>query len=180
MSYYKKIPELKQVMDQITSGFFSPRNPELFKDLTDMLFKFDRWETYRYILYIQKCCSTVYSFLLQKCFICPMCQQYSFLSFSFNDGCQTVDFELSDFIYPPLSLFSFKVFADFEDYIKCQEKVSKLYQVTYASNRPGVCYLWALGKTDSLLITTGCQHEQKYWVHNNNELESARNCRQPQ
>ncbi|MEQ2211198.1 hypothetical protein XENOCAPTIV_005257 [Xenoophorus captivus] len=70
MSYYKKIPELKQVMDQIASGFFSPRNPELFKDLTDMLFKYDR----------------------------------------------------------------FKVFADFEDYLKSQDKVSKLYQVTSASN----------------------------------------------
>uniref|UniRef100_A0AAQ4QG13 Alpha-1,4 glucan phosphorylase n=1 Tax=Gasterosteus aculeatus aculeatus TaxID=481459 RepID=A0AAQ4QG13_GASAC len=64
MLYYKRIPELKHVMDQITSGFFSPKNPDLFKELTDMLFKFDR----------------------------------------------------------------FKVFADFEDYIKCQEKVSKLYQ----------------------------------------------------
>uniref|UniRef100_A0A671WEC6 Alpha-1,4 glucan phosphorylase n=1 Tax=Sparus aurata TaxID=8175 RepID=A0A671WEC6_SPAAU len=64
MSYYKKLPELKQVMDQITSGFFSPKNPDLFKDITDMLFKHDR----------------------------------------------------------------FKVFADFEDYMKCQEKVSQLYQ----------------------------------------------------
>uniref|UniRef100_A0AAX7UR53 Alpha-1,4 glucan phosphorylase n=1 Tax=Astatotilapia calliptera TaxID=8154 RepID=A0AAX7UR53_ASTCA len=68
MAYYKKIPELKQVMDQITSGFFSPKNPELFKDLTEMLFKYDR----------------------------------------------------------------FKVFADFEAYVKCQEKVSKLYKVTFA------------------------------------------------
>lgn len=42
MSYYSTIPVLKEVMDQITSGFFSPRNPELFKDLTDMLFKHDR------------------------------------------------------------------------------------------------------------------------------------------
>lgn len=42
MSYYNSIPELKEVMDQITSGFFSPKNPELFKDLTDMLFKHDR------------------------------------------------------------------------------------------------------------------------------------------
>ncbi|XP_010786029.1 glycogen phosphorylase, liver form-like [Notothenia coriiceps] len=64
MSYYKRIPELKQVMDQITSGFFCPKNPDLFKDVTDMLFKYDR----------------------------------------------------------------FKVFADFEDYMKAQEKVSKLYQ----------------------------------------------------
>ncbi|RVE57605.1 hypothetical protein OJAV_G00217920 [Oryzias javanicus] len=64
MAFYNKIPELKHVMDQITSGFFSPKNPDLFKDLTDMLFKHDR----------------------------------------------------------------FKVFADFEAYMKCQEKVSKLYQ----------------------------------------------------
>uniref|UniRef100_A0A3Q3GJI8 Alpha-1,4 glucan phosphorylase n=1 Tax=Kryptolebias marmoratus TaxID=37003 RepID=A0A3Q3GJI8_KRYMA len=42
MTYYKKIPELKEVMDQIASGFFSPKNPELFKDLTNMLFKHDR------------------------------------------------------------------------------------------------------------------------------------------
>uniref|UniRef100_A0A668AC59 Alpha-1,4 glucan phosphorylase n=1 Tax=Myripristis murdjan TaxID=586833 RepID=A0A668AC59_9TELE len=42
MVYYNSIPELKQVMDQIKSGFFSPKNPELFKDLTEMLFKYDR------------------------------------------------------------------------------------------------------------------------------------------
>lgn len=42
MTYYKKIPELKEVMDQIASGYFSPQNPELFKELTDMLFKHDR------------------------------------------------------------------------------------------------------------------------------------------
>lgn len=42
MTYYQKVPQLKKVMDQITSGFFSPNNPELFKDLTNMLFKFDR------------------------------------------------------------------------------------------------------------------------------------------
>uniref|UniRef100_A0A8C5GWS4 Alpha-1,4 glucan phosphorylase n=1 Tax=Gouania willdenowi TaxID=441366 RepID=A0A8C5GWS4_GOUWI len=45
MEYYKKIPELKQVMDQITSGFFCPKNPDLFKDLTNMLFKHDRDRT---------------------------------------------------------------------------------------------------------------------------------------
>lgn len=42
MAYCNKIPELKHVMDQITSGFFSPKNPDLFKDLTEMLFKHDR------------------------------------------------------------------------------------------------------------------------------------------
>ncbi|XP_028834197.1 glycogen phosphorylase, liver form isoform X2 [Denticeps clupeoides] len=64
MKYYKALPELKQVIDQIKSGFFSPRQPDIFKDVMDMLFKHDR----------------------------------------------------------------FKVFADFEDYVKCQERVSLLYQ----------------------------------------------------
>lgn len=28
-----------------------------------------------------------------------------------------------------MSCFRFKVFADFEDYVKCQERVSELYKV---------------------------------------------------
>ncbi|XP_073433767.1 glycogen phosphorylase, liver form [Dendrobates tinctorius] len=62
--YYHRLPELKQVMDQIQSGFFSPSKPDLFKDLVDMLFYHDR----------------------------------------------------------------FKVFADYEAYVKCQERVSALYK----------------------------------------------------
>uniref|UniRef100_UPI00398E725D glycogen phosphorylase, brain form-like n=1 Tax=Pristiophorus japonicus TaxID=55135 RepID=UPI00398E725D len=62
--YYDKLPELKQAMDQISSGYFSPKEPELFKDIVDMLMYHDR----------------------------------------------------------------FKVFADFEAYVKCQEKVSELYK----------------------------------------------------
>ncbi|XP_038141050.1 glycogen phosphorylase, liver form [Cyprinodon tularosa] len=85
MSYYDKIPELKQVMDQIASGFFSPKNPELFKDLTNMLFKHDR----------------------------------------------------------------FKVFADFEDYIKCQEKVSKLYQNPVEWTKMVIKNIAATGKFSS-------------------------------
>uniref|UniRef100_A0A4W4G9K8 Alpha-1,4 glucan phosphorylase n=1 Tax=Electrophorus electricus TaxID=8005 RepID=A0A4W4G9K8_ELEEL len=64
MQYYMAMPELKQVIDQIKTGFFSPKHPELFNDITDMLFKHDR----------------------------------------------------------------FKVFADYESYVKCQERVSALYQ----------------------------------------------------
>uniref|UniRef100_A0A8C7F9I4 Alpha-1,4 glucan phosphorylase n=1 Tax=Oncorhynchus kisutch TaxID=8019 RepID=A0A8C7F9I4_ONCKI len=64
VTYYNNIPELKQAVDQIQGGFFSPKQPELFKDITNMLFNHDR----------------------------------------------------------------FKVFADYEGYIKCQEKVSQLYQ----------------------------------------------------
>ncbi|XP_069495053.1 glycogen phosphorylase, liver form [Ambystoma mexicanum] len=62
--YYDKLPELKQVIDQIKSGYFSPKQPELFKDITNMLFHHDRY----------------------------------------------------------------KVFADYEAYVKCQEKVSLLYK----------------------------------------------------
>ncbi|XP_013887957.1 glycogen phosphorylase, liver form [Austrofundulus limnaeus] len=85
MTYYKKIPELKEVMDQIASGFFSPRDPELFKDLTNMLFKHDR----------------------------------------------------------------FKVFADFEAYMKCQEKVSKLYQNQVEWTKMVIRNIAATGKFSS-------------------------------
>ena len=61
--YYEALPELKLVIDQIDNGFFSPNQPGLFKDITNMLFYHDR----------------------------------------------------------------FKVFADYEAYVKCQEKVSQLY-----------------------------------------------------
>uniref|UniRef100_A0AAR2LYG7 Alpha-1,4 glucan phosphorylase n=1 Tax=Pygocentrus nattereri TaxID=42514 RepID=A0AAR2LYG7_PYGNA len=62
--YYNRIPELKQAIDQIAGGFFSPKQPDLFKDIVNLLMHHDR----------------------------------------------------------------FKVFADYEDYIKCQEKVSALYK----------------------------------------------------
>uniref|UniRef100_A0A8B9L5P2 Alpha-1,4 glucan phosphorylase n=1 Tax=Astyanax mexicanus TaxID=7994 RepID=A0A8B9L5P2_ASTMX len=62
--YYNRIPELKQAIDQISGGFFSPGQPDQFKDVVNMLMNHDR----------------------------------------------------------------FKVFADYEDYIKCQEKVSALYK----------------------------------------------------
>uniref|UniRef100_A0A8B9MRU7 Alpha-1,4 glucan phosphorylase n=1 Tax=Accipiter nisus TaxID=211598 RepID=A0A8B9MRU7_9AVES len=64
--YYNRLPELKQAIDQIKSGFFSPDEPDLFKDVVNMLFHHDR----------------------------------------------------------------FKVFADYEAYVKCQEKVSELYLVS--------------------------------------------------
>uniref|UniRef100_A0A1A8GD14 Alpha-1,4 glucan phosphorylase n=1 Tax=Nothobranchius korthausae TaxID=1143690 RepID=A0A1A8GD14_9TELE len=85
MLYYKKIPELKEVMDQIASGFFSPKNPELFKDLTNMLFKHDR----------------------------------------------------------------FKVFADFEDYLKSQEKVNNLFQNPVEWTKMVIKNIAATGKFSS-------------------------------
>ncbi|XP_077962843.1 glycogen phosphorylase, muscle form [Gasterosteus aculeatus] len=62
--YCNRLPELKQAMDQIAGGFFSPKQPDLFKEIVNMLMHHDR----------------------------------------------------------------FKVFADYEDYIKCQEKVNALYK----------------------------------------------------
>lgn len=43
-SYYNRLPELKQAMDQISGGFFSPGQPDLFRDLVNMLMQHDRWE----------------------------------------------------------------------------------------------------------------------------------------
>nr|QJA18289.1 glycogen phosphorylase [Monochamus alternatus] len=41
--YYNSNPELKQVVDQIQNGFFTPGNPDEFKDLADILLKYDRF-----------------------------------------------------------------------------------------------------------------------------------------
>ncbi|KAJ6654042.1 hypothetical protein lerEdw1_007551 [Lerista edwardsae] len=44
--YYDRLPELKQAVDQIKSGFFSPKQPDLFKDMVDMLFHHDRFKVF--------------------------------------------------------------------------------------------------------------------------------------
>ncbi|EFA02541.1 glycogen phosphorylase [Tribolium castaneum] len=41
--YYNANPELKLVVDQIQNGFFTPNNPDEFKDLADILLKYDRF-----------------------------------------------------------------------------------------------------------------------------------------
>lgn len=40
--YYDRIPELRQVIEQLSSGFFSPKQPDLFKDIVNMLMHHDR------------------------------------------------------------------------------------------------------------------------------------------
>lgn len=53
--YYNSNPELKQVVDQIQNGFFSPNNPDEFKDLADILLKYDRFYLLAdYAAYIKK------------------------------------------------------------------------------------------------------------------------------
>ncbi|XP_075568210.1 glycogen phosphorylase, liver form [Pelecanus crispus] len=83
--YYDRLPELKQAIDQIKSGFFSPKEPDLFKDVVNMLFHHDR----------------------------------------------------------------FKVFADYEAYVKCQEKVSELYRNTKAWTKMVIRNIAAAGKFSS-------------------------------
>lgn len=41
--YYNNNPDIKQVVDQIQNGFFSPNNPSEFQDLADILLKWDRF-----------------------------------------------------------------------------------------------------------------------------------------
>lgn len=44
--YYNRNSELKQCIDQISGGYYSPGNPDEFKDVTDMLMKYDRYLTF--------------------------------------------------------------------------------------------------------------------------------------
>ncbi|XP_041736721.1 glycogen phosphorylase, brain form [Coregonus clupeaformis] len=44
--YYERLPELKQVIDQIQTGHFSPKDPELFKDVVNMLMNHDRFKVF--------------------------------------------------------------------------------------------------------------------------------------
>ncbi|RMC07771.1 hypothetical protein DUI87_15240 [Hirundo rustica rustica] len=44
--YYESLPELRQAIDQISSGFFSPRDPGCFKDVVNMLMHHDRFKVF--------------------------------------------------------------------------------------------------------------------------------------
>uniref|UniRef100_A0A8V5G685 Alpha-1,4 glucan phosphorylase n=1 Tax=Melopsittacus undulatus TaxID=13146 RepID=A0A8V5G685_MELUD len=100
--YYDQLPELKEAVDQIKSGFFSPEEPELFSDVVNMLFHHDR----------------------------------------------------------------FKVFADYEAYVRCQEKVSELYLNSKAWTKMVIRNIAAAGKfsSDRTIkeyardIWHGCEH----------------------
>uniref|UniRef100_A0A673H8A1 Alpha-1,4 glucan phosphorylase n=1 Tax=Sinocyclocheilus rhinocerous TaxID=307959 RepID=A0A673H8A1_9TELE len=41
LQYYESLPELKQAINQIKSGYFSPKQPEMFSDIINMLLKYD-------------------------------------------------------------------------------------------------------------------------------------------
>ncbi|KAG2468958.1 PYGM protein, partial [Polypterus senegalus] len=95
--YYDRIPELKQVIDQIGSGFFSPKQPDMFKDMYNMLMYHDR----------------------------------------------------------------FKVFADYEAYIKCQESVSALYKNTKEWTKKVIHNIAGSGKFSS--DRTIAQYAREIW-----------------
>uniref|UniRef100_A0A670ZGK4 Alpha-1,4 glucan phosphorylase n=1 Tax=Pseudonaja textilis TaxID=8673 RepID=A0A670ZGK4_PSETE len=95
--YYDHIPELKQAIDQLSSGFFSPKQPDLFKDIVNMLMYHDR----------------------------------------------------------------FKVFADYEAYIKCQEKVSALYKNTKEWTKMVIRNIGTSGKFSS--DRTIAQYAREIW-----------------
>jgi starch phosphorylase len=41
--YYNRNPDIKQCIDQIQGGFFSPNNPNEFRDVADCIMKYDRY-----------------------------------------------------------------------------------------------------------------------------------------
>uniref|UniRef100_A0AAY5KZF2 Alpha-1,4 glucan phosphorylase n=1 Tax=Esox lucius TaxID=8010 RepID=A0AAY5KZF2_ESOLU len=97
MEYYNRIPELKQAMDQIAGGFFSPDQHDLFKDIVNMLLHHDR----------------------------------------------------------------FKVFADYEAYIKCQDKVSALYRNPKEWTKKVIYNIASCGKFSS--DRTISQYAREIW-----------------
>uniref|UniRef100_A0A3Q2Y7F1 Alpha-1,4 glucan phosphorylase n=1 Tax=Hippocampus comes TaxID=109280 RepID=A0A3Q2Y7F1_HIPCM len=97
MSYYNRIPELKQAVSQIAAGVFSPQQVDLFQDLVNMLMHHDR----------------------------------------------------------------FKVFADYEDYIKCQERVSALYKNPKEWTKMVIRNIAASGKFSS--DRTISQYAREIW-----------------
>uniref|UniRef100_A0A8C3HXI3 Alpha-1,4 glucan phosphorylase n=1 Tax=Chrysemys picta bellii TaxID=8478 RepID=A0A8C3HXI3_CHRPI len=44
--YYERIPELRQAIDQLSSGFFSPKDPGCFRDVVNMLMNHDRFKVF--------------------------------------------------------------------------------------------------------------------------------------
>ncbi|OWK17452.1 PYGM [Cervus elaphus hippelaphus] len=95
--YYDRIPELRHVIDQLSSGFFSPKQPDLFKDIVNMLMHHDR----------------------------------------------------------------FKVFADYEEYVKCQERVSALYKNPREWTRMVIRNIATSGKFSS--DRTIAQYAREIW-----------------
>jgi len=46
-SYYERVPELRQCIDMIASGYFSPEDPNLFRNIVSTLLDNDRFVPFR-------------------------------------------------------------------------------------------------------------------------------------
>lgn len=56
-SYYNANPELKLCIDQIQNGFFSGGNPDQFRDVADVILKWDRYGSKAEVFeYLQQSC----------------------------------------------------------------------------------------------------------------------------
>lgn len=86
-------------MDQISGGSFSPNQPDLFKDLVNLLMHHDRSGLDRWAADESERSIVLDRVTRWNLFISRFCHR-------------------------------FKVFADYEDYIRCQEKVNALYKVS--------------------------------------------------
>ena len=53
--FYERLPELKQAIDQIAGGYFSPEDPNMFKDIANTLLHGDRLELTHFS--ITYCCA---------------------------------------------------------------------------------------------------------------------------
>jgi len=42
-SYYERLPELRECIDMIASGYFSPEDPNLFRSIVSTLLDHDRY-----------------------------------------------------------------------------------------------------------------------------------------
>nr|BAD98150.1 glycogen phosphorylase [Ascidia sydneiensis samea] len=84
-SFYENVPELRTALDQISSGYFNPNEPDQFAHFVENLIKFDR----------------------------------------------------------------FKLLADFQSYVECQDKVSAAYKDTYKWTQMCIANIAASGKFSS-------------------------------
>ncbi|KAK2109409.1 hypothetical protein P7K49_009155 [Saguinus oedipus] len=117
--YYDRLPELKQAVDQISSGFFSPKEPDCFKDVVNMLMHHDSWQKLN---------------PARAAIRLPSTSSFGFvylLLFSDRVTCWLQSHQIRAHVgvwAGSWALLRFKVFADYEAYVRCQAQVDQLYR----------------------------------------------------
>ena len=87
-SYYNRIPELKECIDQIQNGYFSPYNVDEYKTISNLLLQWDRFLTladYESYIKMQDHVGKVYQVCMLKFFLRIIFTFFksSFCTFSF-------------------------------------------------------------------------------------------------